>query len=73
VSTSPDPSPQSCSDKQRFSSFAEADRQAWFSMARQRHADKDYMLAAYFCPRCTGWHIGNPREQSAGRWSASLA
>jgi hypothetical protein len=42
-------------------------------MSRRRSLDDEFMLAAYFCPRCAGWHIGNPRKQSAERWSASLA
>ncbi|HEX3707826.1 MAG TPA: hypothetical protein VHV76_14460 [Mycobacteriales bacterium] len=69
---SPAPASQ-CEDKQRFATYAEADRQAWFALARRRHVDDDVMFAAYFCPRCSGWHIGNPRTQSAERWSASLA
>ncbi len=63
----------SCEGKQRYTTYAEADRQAWYAMARRRHADDDFMLAAHFCARCGGWHIGNPRKQAAERWSSSLA
>jgi hypothetical protein len=73
VTTIPRPKVEPCHDKERFGSFADADRQAWFSMARRRHADNDFMLAAYFCPRCSAWHIGNPRETGSTRWSNSLA
>ena len=72
----PEPKSDTCKDKERFPTYAEADRQAWFAMARRRNTDADFMLAAYFCARCAGWHIGNPREQSGGalgRWSNSLA
>jgi hypothetical protein len=62
----------SCHDEPLFSTYAEADQQAWFEMSRRRHLDDDFMLAAYFCPRCAGWHVGNPRKQSAQRWSATL-
>ena len=59
--------------KQCYSTYTEADRQAWFAMARRRHSDDDFMLAAYFCARCAAWHIGNPRKQAAERWNASFA
>ncbi|HVY11477.1 MAG TPA: hypothetical protein VHB18_15155 [Mycobacteriales bacterium] len=62
-----------CEGKQCYPNYSEADRQAWYQMARRRHTDDDFMLAAYFCPRCEAWHIGNPRRQSAERWSASFA
>lgn len=43
-------------------------------MARRRHFDEDFMLAAHFCPQCGGWHVGNPRKDAAvGRWSPALA
>lgn len=73
----PKPSTDPCQEKQRFATYAEADRQAWYAMARRRNAESTFMLAAYFCARCAGWHIGNPREQASdgpqGRWSSSLA
>ncbi|HVU61274.1 MAG TPA: hypothetical protein VHD58_06420 [Mycobacteriales bacterium] len=62
-----------CDGRQRYATYADADRQAWYAMARRRNADEDFMLAAHYCPRCKGWHIGNPRKQSAERWSASLS
>lgn len=64
---------QTCEGRQRFDSYTEADRQAWYAMARRRHFDDDFMLAAHFCQRCGGWHIGNPRKEAAERWSSSLA
>ncbi|HWC35083.1 MAG TPA: serine hydrolase [Mycobacteriales bacterium] len=64
---------ESCEGRQRFDTYPEADRQAWYAMARRRHFDEDFMLAAHFCRRCDGWHVGNPRRQGAERWSASLA
>jgi hypothetical protein len=53
--------------------YTEADRQAWYAMARRRNADEDFMLAAHYCARCGGWHIGNPRKQSAERWTSALS
>jgi hypothetical protein len=78
VSRIPKPSTNPCHDKERFATYAEADRQAWYAMARRRNADANFMLAAYFCARCSGWHIANPRDEqstggSPGRWSSSLA
>ncbi|HVW82299.1 MAG TPA: hypothetical protein VHB69_15310 [Mycobacteriales bacterium] len=73
MSTTSHISADTCGGRQRFASYAEADRQAWYAMARRRNADEDFMLAAHYCPRCGGWHIGNPRKQAAERWSASLS
>jgi hypothetical protein len=64
---------EGCRGRLRYATYAEADQQAWFAMSRRRPADDDFMLAAHFCPRCSGWHIGNPRTQSSERWSASFA
>jgi hypothetical protein len=58
---------QTCEGRQRFDSYTEADRQAWYAMARRRHFDDDFMLAAHFCQRC------GPRKEAAERWSSSLA
>jgi hypothetical protein len=73
VSTISPTQSDTCEGRQRFTTYAEADRQAWYGMARRRHFDEDFMLAAYFCRRCDGWHVGNPRTEAAERWSSSLA
>lgn len=73
MSPSPRSAAESCDTKTRYATYTEADKQAWFEMARRRHFDEDFMLSAYFCPRCSGWHVGNPRKQAAERWSASLS
>lgn len=64
---------ETCEGRQRFATYSEADHQAWFTMARRRHFDDDFMLAAHFCRRCGGWHVGNPRKDAAENWGASLA
>jgi hypothetical protein len=64
---------ETCQGRQRFATYSEADRQAWYQMARRRHFDEDFMLAAHFCRRCGGWHVGNPRTETAEQWSTSLA
>ena len=62
-----------CEGLERFASYADADRQAWFAMSRRRHFDPDFMLAAYFCSTCHGWHVGNPRKQAAARRNDALS
>jgi hypothetical protein len=64
---------ETCEGRQRFDTDSEADRQAWYQMSRRRNFDEDFMLAAHFCRKCGGWHVGNPRAEAAERWSASLA
>jgi hypothetical protein len=71
--TASQPTTRACAGKQRFSTYTEADREAWFEMARRRNPDPDFMLAAHFCPRCGGWHIGNPRKEAGERWSSALS
>ncbi|HEX3899278.1 MAG TPA: hypothetical protein VHW74_08900 [Mycobacteriales bacterium] len=73
VSTISDISTDLCEGRQRYATYTEADRQAWYAMARRRNADEDFMLAAHYCVRCGAWHIGNPRKQSMERWSAALS
>jgi hypothetical protein len=73
VTTTSQISLETCQGRQRFDTYSEADRQAWYQMARRRHFDEDFMLAAHFCPRCAGWHIGNPRTEPAARVSAAFA
>ncbi|HVX69405.1 MAG TPA: hypothetical protein VHA79_06895 [Mycobacteriales bacterium] len=64
---------RNCEGRQRFDTYSEADRHAWYQMSRRRSFDEDFMLAAHFCRRCGGWHVGNPRQESSERWSSSLA
>lgn len=73
VSTTSHLSTDTCQGRQRYVTYTEADRQAWYAMARRRNADEDFMLAAHYCARCGGWHIGNPRKQSAERWTSALS
>jgi hypothetical protein len=73
VSTTSQVRLETCEGRQRFDTYTDADRQAWYAMARRRNFDDDFMLAAHFCRKCGGWHVGNPRQDAAERWSASLA
>jgi hypothetical protein len=73
VSTTSPSTTATCKGRESYPTYAEADQQAWFAMARRRNLSGDFMLAAHYCPLCASWHIGNPRKQNAERWSSALA
>jgi hypothetical protein len=73
TTSSPPITLETCEGRQRFDTYSEADRQAWYQMSRRRAFDDEFMLAAHFCRRCGGWHVGNPRKDAAENWNSSLA
>jgi hypothetical protein len=54
-----------CEGKERFATFREADRRAWFMMARAplTTGQAPPQLAAYRCPDCDGYHYGTRSQR----------
>lgn len=48
-------SPAYCEGKFRFADFKAADK-----VAHRQSARRDKPVAPYRCPKCQGWHVGQP-------------